>query len=305
MEGPSGLNRTVQLTIHAVVPFAAFLFMLVITARVFFWSSSDVCLCLMIGLLVCAFQYYIAQDCLKNKSWQKWIGFYSAIALIIGFGAGLLIHYGFMLYYYKYKYMTRYTNVAASQPPVQFEDASNILFSQGTQVDTSKAIGYHDIRTSKLLCVAPVIDGSMAKEDPIKFWAVGTGCCTHRGSFHCDDAANSAARTGLLIFRPDHLVSDSMRWAVEGNFDFEGFNNAITMAASIYSITIGEDMRYIRWVNNADATIDKYRQTAVERGIYAALLWLMYTTCGILKEIYYENRRQAELADQITGIAHA
>lgn len=298
-----GASRVVQLTVHAVVPFVSFAFMLFLTVYAFFWWSFGIWLFVMAGLVVCYVQYLIVDHCFHEKiEWQKWIGVYSAAALLCGFGIGLYIHYDHMLFYYKYTHMTKYTNVAASQPVLQFEDASNIMFTEGTSVDTTRGLGYHDIRTAQTLCVAPVIDSQMASTDPVKFWAVGVGCCTWRASFNCDDAKSGSARTGLLILRPDQLVASSMNWTVSDKFDFEGFDNAIEMAKSVFALTVGKERRYVRWVQDANKAIDVYRRRSLESAFYACGLFILVTLFCVTKDVMNENVRQKQLADKITGI---
>jgi hypothetical protein len=296
-----GVARIVQITVHIIVPFMAYIFMLFLTMYNYYKSPFAVWLTLFITVLVSYCQYFMIEHCKKKWTWQKWIGVYSSVALVLGFAFGLVIHYNFMLFYYKYTYMTKYSNVAASQPVLQFEDASTILFTEGTRVDGTRGVGYHSTRSSKTLCVAPVVDSQMATTDPIVFWAVGTGCCSWRASFNCDDA-KGGGRTGMLVLRPDQLVSSSMKWTVEEKFDFEGFDNAIEMATSVFAMTAGKEKRLVRWVKVAKKDIDDYRKRGLEAALFLCLGFLFFAAICAAREVMNDRRKQQELAEQLTGL---
>jgi hypothetical protein len=269
---------------------------------IFMFYSCPHCTWIVFIVLVTGslFYTYMAEHCMKKTTWVRVIGRHSACAAAAGFAIGLLIHYKYMLYFGKYTAMMRYSNVAASQSVLQFEDASWLLFTEGTKVDTTRAVGYRNLRTSETLCVAPVIDGQMSTSDPIVFWAVGTGCCNWRASFNCDDA-KAGGRNGLLILEPHNLVSDSMEWAVRGHFDKEGFQEAISLAESVFAMTSGTDVRYVRWVNDPETTIYAYRRSGVEWAIYSCVAYVILTAFYVMQEIARDELRQRKYIAKMTG----
>merc|ERR1719265_1371724 len=130
--------------------------------------------------------------------------------------------------------MNTYTNIAVSQPVEQFVDASMIAFTTDTTLDVTRAVGFKSATANAMLCVAPIIDGSMGLEQEVHFFAVGVGCCQPRASFLCDDAADASAKNALLMLEPRMLTSPLMEWAVAGAIDRTGFAAAISMQSAAF-----------------------------------------------------------------------
>jgi len=203
-----------------------------------------------------------------------------------------------MLFHFKYTNMMKYTNVAASQPALQFADAGSLLFTEGTTVDRTRAVGYRDIRTSQTLCVAPVVDSQMAATDETVFFAVGVNCCGWRASFHCDDSAKGGTRGGLLMLEPDMLVSPAMEWAVDGAFNFKSFEAAIDLQKSVFAVSAAKHHRMVRWVQDPLADIDNYRKRGLEAGILSCFAFLLTAVGLIVHDVLAEGVRQKKLAAQ-------
>jgi hypothetical protein len=266
---PKG-QQAFQLAALTIVPFCVYVLIVFLTTFMFYKSPGTIMLTAIVVILLCGLQYNVVERCTRKRPlrWKKNIGLFGAVAAIVALCVGIAIHYKWMLYYSKYTNMMTYTNVAPLQPALQFEDAGNIHFTEGTSVDRQRSIGYRHIRSSTTLCVAPVVSSQMAPTDPIVFFAVGVNCCGWRASFHCDAAGSAGARGGLLMLAPDQLVSPSMEWMVEDQFDFKAFDNAIDLLKSVFAVSVSEHFRMLRWVKDPSEEIDHFRK----RGLEAALL---------------------------------
>eukprot|EP00971_Amphidinium_carterae_P343899 6483951-Amphidinium_carterae.1 len=69
----------------------------------------------------------------------------------------------------------------------------------GTRLDIEHAVGYH---AGSYYCVAPVVSSSGASHT-IEYMAAGIDCCEQRGTFTCDQAADSSVRSGLAYLDSD------------------------------------------------------------------------------------------------------
>lgn len=291
-------QRVFQLTVLTLVPFFVYVTILFLTTFRFYESAVTVQLtfCLVSGL--CVMLYLIIDHCTRRPAqrWKKWVGAFGALAALGGLLVGLYIHYEWTLFYGKYSNMMKYSNVAASQPAMQFEDAGSLIFTQGTTVDRTRAVGYRNIRTSQTMCVAPVVDSQMAPTDPIVFFAVGVNCCGWRASFHCDDAAKGGTRGGLLMLTPNHLTSPAMEWAVDSAFNFEGFEEAIELQKSVFGVSPAKHHRMLRWVEDPTADIDHYRKRGLEAALLSCVGYFVIAAAFIVNDVVSEAARQRELA---------
>jgi len=292
-------QRVFQMTAWTLAPFCVFVLILFVTVYMFYKAPQMVLLTFTIVTGLCLMQYLLVEFCIRKKAgrWKKWVGGFSATAAFVALCIGLLIHYKYMLFYYKYTNMMRYTNVAPAQPALQFEDAGSLHFTAGTTVDRTRAVGYRHIRSSQTLCVAPVVSGQMAPTDNIVFFAVGTNCCGWRASFHCDDAGSGAARGGLLMLTPDQLVSPSMEWMVDEQFDFKAFEDAVDLQKSVFAVNPAKHHRFLRWVKEPNEMIDHYRKRGLEAALLACLgYWIVVAVC-ISYHIALENERAKQKAE--------
>lgn len=290
-------DRIFQLTILAVAPLLVYVLVLFMTIFWFFGSPVFVYGAASIIITVCLAYYLLVDAFIRQRTykWKKWIGFLGAIAGVLGLSVGIIIHYEWMLFWRKYSKMMKYSNVAASQPALQFEDAGSLLFTEGSTLDKTRAVGYRDIRSSKTLCLAPVVDGQMSQDDPITYYAVGEDCCGWRASFTCDDAAKSA-RGGLLILHPSSLVSSSMEWIVDEVFDFKSFAKAVDLQKSVFATSTAENFRYIRWFKDPEQRIDAYRKRGLEAALLSVLAFIAGCCVMIGMDVYNEDRRQRKFA---------
>jgi len=291
-------QRVMQLAALTFIPFCVYVLILFVTSYMFYASPVGVTLTFCTVAGVCVMQYLMAEHCTRkaSKRWKKWIGAFGALAALAGLLVGVGIHYRWMLYYAKYTNMMKYSNVAASQPALQFEDAGSLLFTEGTTVDKTRAVGFRNIRTSQTLCVAPVVDQQMGPNDPIVFFAVGVNCCGWRGSFYCDDGAVSGTRGGLLKLKPDQLVSPVMEPMVADEFDFEGFEDAIELQKSVFAVSAAKHHRMLRWFKDPMSEVDGYRKRGLEAALISCLAFFLVAAGLNSADVAAENQRQKQVA---------
>lgn len=293
-------NKIMQLAALSVGPFAVYVLIMFVTSYAFYWAPASVFLTFAIAATANVFLYLLVEHCTRKRAgkWKRWLGVYGALAACSGLVVGLLIHYQYMLYYWKYSNMMKYSNVAASQPALQFEDAGSLLFTEGTTLDRSRAVGYRHIRSQSTLCVAPVVDGQMAPTDPIVFFAVGMNCCGWRASFNCDDAAVGGTRGGLLMLEPNHLVSPAMEWTVDKNFNFEAFQEAIDLQKSVFAVSAAKNFRYLMWVKDPAEKLDDFRKRGMEFGIISCALYALIVGVCVAYDLITEDARQKRAATE-------
>lgn len=291
-------DRIFQLTLLSSVPFFVYVFIVLEVLYRYYWHPIEAVTVTCITAGVALTQYMFCQTFIRRRrqQWKKWIGGLSLLATILAFMVGIYLHYEFMLFWRKYKTMMSYSNVAASQNALQFEDAGTITFTQGTTLDKTRAVGFRDIRNSKTLCVAPVIDGQMGQNDPITFFAVGVNCCGWRASFHCSDAAIQGAKSGLLKLPASALVTESLEWTVDGHFDFESFDKAVELLKSVFAVSTAENYRMVQWVKDPKAATDMYRKRGLEAAITSMALFLVIGVLLSCADLARETRKQARFA---------
>jgi len=295
-------QRVFQLTCLTLGPFCVYVLVLFTTMFMFYREPVAVLLTFTIVTGICLLQYLLVQYCIRKKAprWKGRVGKFGALAALIGLLVGLAIHYKWMLFYAKYSNMKRYTNVAPLQPALQFEDAGTVQFTSGTSVDSTRAVGYRHIRSSRTLCVAPVVSQQMTPTDQIVFVAVGVNCCGWRASFHCGDAAGSSARSGMLMLAPDQLVSPAMEWMVDEQFDFSAFEDAIELLESVFAVSVAKNHRMLRWVQDPSIEVDHYRKRGLEAALISCAVYWAVVAFLIGSFIASENQKASELASALS-----
>lgn len=234
----------------------------------------------------------------KPHEWQKWIGCFSALAAFAALIVGILIHYEYMVLYRSYHDLLQYDNIEGQHSALQFEDGGIIEFAGGGKLDTSRAVGYRDIRNSRTLCLAPIIDSQMSQEDEIAFFAVGIDCCNYRASFQCDDAARPTARGGLLKLEPSMLAPPYWEWAVGGGYDKESFEKAVDLQKSVFAANVAKHHRFIQWLDNPEKKVERFKHSAWEIAIYSCILFLAITIPIAVRDKQIHDRVQEEIVYQ-------
>lgn len=267
-----------RVTSIVVISFICYVFILFLFF--FFFSTKQA---LVVTLTLLTLSCSAAQTTLNvvfcpSDTWRSWIGRMSAGASLAAIVVGLFVHYSFLVFYNHYESMQTVTNVAASENALQFDGAGTLIFSADTVVDVQRSVGYRDANTSTTLCVAPVVDSTMTTEDPVGFFAVGTGCCGWRGSFTCDDVADSSAKGGMLLLEPRMLVSPLASWTVDRAVDFEAYDAAIKLESAVFGTTVAKNTRILRWLKDVPKEAEKYKQHAMLFALISCVLELIVST---------------------------
>mmetsp|Transcript_105357 Transcript_105357/g.198398 ORF Transcript_105357/g.198398 Transcript_105357/m.198398 type:complete len:330 (-) Transcript_105357:54-1043(-) len=285
-------RSTYRVTSIVVVSFLCYLAVVFFYFGLFSSRPGVVVTFTLLILCLCAAQPVFIEVFFPSQPWRAWIGKLGMFSVVAAILVGLFVHYKWMVYYVHYKEMPTHTNVAPSENSMQYEDAGGIIFSADTVVDVQRSVGYRDANTSTTLCVAPVVDGTMALEDPVGFFAVGTGCCGWRGSFTCDDVAESDAKSGMLLLTPKTLVSPLMSWTVEGAVDFEAYDAAIKLESAVFGTTVAKHIRLLHWKKDMDESLKTYKKNAL------SFVWiscaLQFITLIILAYIVIEQPFNSE-----------
>jgi len=126
-----------------------------------------------------------------------------------------------------------YFNVLPSEPALSKNDATTLVFTNTSEVDPSRALGFVDahMTVATTYCVAPVSNGDEGNR--IQFWAAGINCCERRGNFQCG-AATVANAHGAIV-HPEALQ------------EAEGFRLAVSAAEAAYGLTSGEQYLLLDW----------------------------------------------------------
>jgi hypothetical protein len=264
-------------------PTVVFLIMVVVLATGFNFYPAT-----MIGFCAAAFvASFVVALTYNRKRWQKWLGVLLALAVVGGMLGGFNVYYRYMVYYYHYRDAPKYTNVAAMQPAIMFEDAGMVTFKDGTVVDRSRALGYQSATAGVKLCAAPVVDSSMAANDAISFFAVGVDCCDWRAKFWCDDAGSADGIPGALLhFDADQLVSPLTAWLVETPVTRENFKPVFDLEQATFGLHISESTRLLRWSKDPVKLRNQYWYHALLHGLALTMVaGAFFFASGILATI--------------------
>lgn len=175
----------------------------------------------------------------KRRSFWDWGPMYSwffAVGCAVLFG---LLNYGLLESWINTAFLREYKNVLPNADPVAVSDAGVLTFAEGTILDTSSAAGYKFWFYN--YCAAPVV-GKDPAAFPVTFWAVGIGCCSSRGEFICDSAADKSARSGMPL-RPYNLGPEIT----------EHYNNAIKMSAAANDLEVAKETVFVMWQKDPKA----------------------------------------------------
>jgi len=262
-----------------LAPFFIFIAMLAVMFEL--WHGYTAISLLIITCLVTLNVGFAVFEMAHGKAWLWWVGVLGTLAIFCGLGAGLFNYYKYLLYFNAYSDMRKYTNVAGSQHAAEFGDAAMFLFTKDTAVDTTSAVGYQDPKAAgRVFCVAPIIDGSMTKNDMISFWAVGENYCEERANFECDASGDASAKSGLVLLAADKLVSSALAWAVAGGVPTEQYKSAIRLQNAVFGSSNAKKNVFVRWTKDPVQMQDLYWQEAfsmatLQAGLYFVLSMIM------------------------------
>lgn len=216
-----------------------------------------VLLCLSAMLTVCSARRALGKD----RPWLRYMGALLFVSTVTGTLTGFLLYYKYIVYYWKYTEMRTYTNVAAAQSSVAFQDGGMFLFTEDTKVDTSQSVGFQSRWDGNTYCVAPVIDSTMGGSDSISYWAIGEGCCQARASFYCNDAMDQSTRSALVVLQPTDIVRSYMKWAVP-NSDYNKYLEAVKLAEGNYYIKAAAEPEFLYWTRDPVSFKDSFYTSA-------------------------------------------
>lgn len=275
-------RKTVNSTVLASLPAICFCISVYFT----FWVTSHlhavletVFLYLVFMTWLCTYLTALARgkDAQQTKSgWRRLCGKMSLFSCICGCVIGVTIYYEYFIYYNAYTGMQTYTNVAVSQSVSQFTDASMMMFTSNTMLDVTRAVGYKSATRNEVLCVAPIIDGSLPLEQEVHFFAVGVGCCDRRATFTCNDAGDATTRNAAMFLEPDTLTTPLMRWAVEGYLDRDGFDAAIRMQTAAFGTLVAPQTRLVYWSKDPMQYAVTFKNKGVEALIISCVCYCVF-----------------------------
>ncbi|CAJ1440742.1 unnamed protein product, partial [Effrenium voratum] len=103
-----------------------------------------------------------------------------------------------------------------------------------------------------IFCAAPVRDLHDIRQ--MQYWAVGVSCCS-QGDFWCDDAKDSKAQGGIVIFDNEGFFSGS---------SFDEYQKAAKKAEATHHLLSVHHPMYIRWAHkdNLDKVANEYNMKA-------------------------------------------
>lgn len=260
-----------------------FLFMMV--SWFYVWHSSIILFLLIFlvllaiagGIVYCGAQNSKKKDWLSglgDRNWLLPLGLGCVVMTVLALILGFFLYYHYLAYYYRYKEMQTYSNVAPSQQTTTFATAALMQFTGDSRLDTMRAAGYKYRWNGKTYCVAPIVDRTMQINDPISFWAVGINCCLARSQFGCDDAEDSAATSALAVLEPDDVVRPSMQWAVRGA-NYPQYIKAIDLETASFFTTAAVQPKLVYWTKDPAAFQDAYWYDAKHIALWVLLIMFL------------------------------
>jgi hypothetical protein len=126
------------------------------------------------------------------------LGWSSVMAWILGYLTGDVNYQYNMQPWYAIKELNSYPSVDPGKfMGNSFMDGGRFEFTVGSRIWREKSTGFKD---GNVYCVAPIVNGSNARQNVFDFWAVGINCCSgHLPDFHCGEYLNPNARKGLRV----------------------------------------------------------------------------------------------------------
>lgn len=174
-----------------------------------------------------------------DEKWQFYTVAMCLVALVAATVVGVFAYGEFLGKYWNSRSSHSFANVLPSEDAAGYADAGKLVFAEEARLDVSRALGYKDVN---VYCVAPVLDDAPLTE--VQFWAVGVDCCEQRGSFDCDDAWDSDARSGVV-------VSPLHGWHSQ-------YALAVRQAEHAFELASAPEPVFVRWVVDPDKVTRNY-----------------------------------------------
>lgn len=172
----------------------------------------------------------------KGRSEEVVLGALCFTAVMAGLIVGAYAHFTSLREFWRLGQGASYFNVLPSELAAGKSDASSLVFTNTSRVDTTKTYGLVDghSATGSVYCVAPVSAGDMAAETRVQYWAAGIDCCFPRSDFHCGQAQNEDAHGGIVLYAEER---SSPLW-----------QQAVNGAQKAYGIQAGDNYLLIKWI---------------------------------------------------------
>lgn len=190
------------------------------------------------------------------------LGFLVLSAVIVAVPVGLYIGSAYMAEYWELEDGATYRNISPGDPGASRGDASVVQFVDGTYLNIERSLGY--MAAGTVYCVAPVSMRDQAMHP--QYWAAGEDCCGKRGSFACDDAADAAARSGVVVTE-----------------ELENYRTAVRMAVAYYGMdSPNGNATFVRWKTNARDYKDSLWSGAIVLMVGSIVIHFVATMCSAL-----------------------
>jgi len=209
---------------------------------------------------------YIRYNYKQNNSDEVVLGSLALTGVVIATVVGVFCNLNMLQELHRVNQGASYFNVLPSESATSKLDATSVVFTNTTRVNTGQYFGFTDASTpaKTVYCVAPVTTGE-SDFRRIQYWAAGLDCCGAQTPFTCGDAVNAQAHAGLLL-------SD----AVQGGKNRGLFEKAIAGALDKFGLQAGNNYLLLHWMADPVEYRDHLWQSswkliAVFAGVYFIL----------------------------------
>mmetsp|Transcript_110266 Transcript_110266/g.235489 ORF Transcript_110266/g.235489 Transcript_110266/m.235489 type:complete len:342 (-) Transcript_110266:34-1059(-) len=176
----------------------------------------------------------------KEDNVEVVLGLLCLTAICMGTLVGVYSNLEYLQEYYRLTQGASYYNVLPSEPALGKNDATTLVFTSSSRVDSHRTYGFVDATSANgdTYCVAPVAsaEDSATQMRRIQYWAVGFDCCEQRGSFQCGAAGSESAHGAIVL--PEETQED------------RAFKAAIRGAEAAYGLLSGQEHLLVRWVED-------------------------------------------------------
>jgi hypothetical protein len=178
-------------------------------------------------------------------------------------------------------------SVNPSQSGQAYMDVGRMIFTKGSQLDTTRAMG---VRISKTFCVAPVVDPSVPdSQREYDFWAVGTDCCGSvqpQTGWLCGEISNPLANGGM------RLMTDESR---------AHYRMAIQEAEATYGLKSKHPI-FLTWMQDPTGEMASWRDNGLRmylEGVFAFSVFSIFV--ALSAGIYFSRASMASHPCKGTG----
>mmetsp|Transcript_27763 Transcript_27763/g.60709 ORF Transcript_27763/g.60709 Transcript_27763/m.60709 type:complete len:313 (-) Transcript_27763:60-998(-) len=193
------------------------------------------------SVLLAIFMAYQARRKNRDPMWYNFSAVTLLLATLLATSFGDMNFWNNMQPFYDVENLNTYPSVnPAREKGHQLMDAGRVYFTDGSGLDTRKAMGF---KNKDIYCVAPISHG---QDQPTSydFWAVGINCCSGvSADFRCGDFNNPHARSGLRLMREDERAF---------------FRLAVQQAEAAYNIKADYPL-FFHWMQDPVSEMNSYR----------------------------------------------